>query len=229
MRIVSVIQGRRASLRSGLAPGFYIPRLWRYEPARMDRMQCPRCKSERIQRDYDDAVFFLRMVGMHKLLCNNCGLVFKAFDPKGTHRRAPTETDKPARNRRRAPRFRVHLPAAISLIDSKVQVGKASYSAPSRGHCETISKFGMSLSLVGTRFPEAELSQMGRMLFVRIDLPDGPIEAVAIIVSSNRTGEGARRKWQLGAKTHQMSDVDLERLAAYLEKRATGEPVVISE
>src|SRR6185436_7316399 len=113
----------------------------------MDRMQCPRCKSERIQRDYDDAVFFLRMVGMHKLLCNNCGLVFKAFDPKGTtQRRAPADKAKPARNRRRAPRFHAHLPAAISLIDSKVQVGKASYSAPSRGHCEKIGKLGMRLS-----------------------------------------------------------------------------------
>jgi len=195
----------------------------------MDRMQCPRCKSERIQRDYDDAVFFLRMVGMHKLLCNNCGLVFKAFDPKGTHRRAPADTGKQARNRRRAPRYYVHLPTAISLIDSKVQVGKASYSAPSRGHCETLSKFGMGLSLVGTRFPEAELSQIGRMLFVRLDMPDGPIEAVVTIVSSDRAGEGVRRKWQLGAKIHQMSDPDRERLAAYLEKRASGEPVVISE
>src|SRR5215510_6941604 len=195
----------------------------------MDRMQCPRCKSERIQRDYDDAVFFLRVVGMHKLLCNNCGLVFKAFDPKGTHRRRPSDKNKPARNRRRAPRFNVHLPSAISLIDSNVQAGKASYSAPSRGHCETISKFGMSLSLVGTKFSEAELSQIGRMLFVKIDLPDGPIEAVVTIVSSDRAGEGAKRKWQLGVKIFQMSDPDRERLATYLEKRASGEPVVISE
>ena len=195
----------------------------------MDRMQCPRCKSERIQRDYDDAVFFLRVVGMHKLLCNNCGLVFKAFDPKGTHRRRPTDQDKPARNRRRAPRFHAHLPTAISLIDSNVQVGKASYSAPSRGHCETIGKFGMSLSLAGTRFPEAELSQIGRMLFVKIDLPDGPIEAVVMIVGSDRAGDGAKRKWQLGVKIHQMSDPDRELLASYLEKRGAGEPVAIYE
>ena len=192
-------------------------------------MQCPRCKSERIQRDYDDAVFFLRVVGMHKLLCNNCGLVFKAFDPKGTHLRKPVNKDKPARNRRRAPRFSTHLPTAISLIDSKVQVGKASYSAPSRGHCETIGKFGMSLSLVGTRFPEAELSRIGRMLFVKIDLPDGAIEAVVTIVNSNRTGEGAKRKWQLGVKIHQMPDGDRERLTSYLEKRGASEPVAIYE
>ena len=192
-------------------------------------MQCPRCKSERIQRDYDDAVFFLRVVGMHKLLCNNCGLVFKAFDPKGTHRRRPADADKPARNRRRAPRFYAHLPAAISLIDSKIQVGKASYSTPSRGHCETISKFGMSLSLAGTRFGETELSQIGRMLFVKLDLQDGAVEGVVTIVSCDRTGEGAKRKWQLGVKIHQMSDADRERLASYLEKRGAGEPIAIYE
>jgi len=195
----------------------------------MDRMQCPRCKSERIQRDYDDAVFFLRIVGMHKLLCNNCGLVFKAFDPKGTQKRTPTQKQKTARNRRRAPRFYAHLPSAISLIDSKVQVGMASYSAPSRGHCETISQFGMSFSLAGTRFSEAELSKIGQMLFVRIDLPEGPIETVVTIVSTNRTGEGAKRKWQLGVKIHQISDTDRERLAAYLEKRAQGEPLTLSD
>lgn len=193
-------------------------------------MQCPRCKSERIQRDYDDAVFFLRMVGMQKLLCNNCGLVFKAFDPLGTQKRAPSEKEKQrqVRNRRRGPRFYAHLPAAISLIDEK-DGGKASYSQPSRGQCETISKFGMRLSLVGTRFTETELSQLGRLLFVRIDLPEGPIEAVVTIVSSERGGEGARRRWTLGVKIHQMSDADRERLTSYLEKRARDEPLVISD
>jgi predicted Zn-ribbon and HTH transcriptional regulator len=189
-------------------------------------MQCPRCKSERIQRDYDDAVFFLRMVGMHKLLCNNCGLVFKAFDPLGTQKRAPSEKQKQVRNRRRGPRFYAHLPTAISLIDGKA--GKVSYSQPSRGHCETISKFGMELSLVGTRFTEAELSLRG-LLFVRVDLPEGPIEAVVTIVSSKRAGEAARKRWMLGVRIQQMSDADHERLASYLEKRAQDEPVFISE
>lgn len=192
-------------------------------------MRCPRCRSERIQRDYDDAVFFLRMFGMHKLLCNNCGLVFKAFDPLGTQKREPSEKQRQVRNRRRGARFYAHLPSAISLIDGGTQPGKVSYSAPSRGHCETVSKFGMRLSLVGTRFGETELSRIGRLLFVRVDLPDGPIEAVVTIVSSERAGEDAKKKWLLGVNIHQMADEDRERLAAYLEKRAKGEPVVISE
>ena len=195
-------------------------------------MQCPRCKSERIQRDYDDAVFLLRMVGMQKLLCNNCGLVFKAFDPLGTQKRAPSEKEKQkkGRNRRRGPRFYAHLPAAISLIDQKAKGGeKASYSQPSRGQCETISKFGMQLSLVGTRFTEADLSQPGRLLFVRVDLPEGPIEAVVTIVSSERGGEANKKRWTLGVKIQQMSDADRERLTSYLEKRAKDEPVVLSD
>ena len=192
-------------------------------------MECPRCKSERIQRDYDDAVFFIRMFGLHKLLCNNCGLVFKGFDPLRTHQREPSEKKKQARNRRRAPRYYAHLPSAISLIDGNVQTGKASYSQPSRGHCETISKFGMRLSLVGSRFSETDLSRIGQLLFVRVDLPDGSIEAVVAIVSCARAGEDAKKKWVLGANIHQMSDADRERLALYLDKRAVEQPVIISE
>jgi hypothetical protein len=191
-------------------------------------MQCPRCKSERIQRDYDDAVFFLRAFGLHKLLCNNCGLVFKGFDPLGTHPREPTEREKQARNRRRGPRYYAHLPSAISPITGEIQVGKVAYAQPSRGHCETISKLGMSLSLVGTRFAESDLSR-GRMLFVRVDLPDGPIEAVVTVVTAERTGEEAKKKWILGVKIHQIGDPDKERLAAYLEKRYKEAPVIVSE
>ena len=192
-------------------------------------MQCPRCKSERIQRDYDDAVFFLRALGLHKLLCNNCGLVFKGFDPLAKHQREPSEKPKQVRNRRRGPRYYAHLPSAISLIDGEVKVGKASYSQPSRGHCETISSFGMRLSLVGTRFSEADLSRKGGLLFVRVDLPEGPIEAVVKIVTAERTGEEGKKRWLLGANIHQMSDDDRERLNAYLEKRRKGEPLIISE
>jgi hypothetical protein len=192
-------------------------------------VHCPRCESERIQRDYDDAIVLLRMVGLHKLLCNNCGLVFKGFDPLGTRERVPSDNKKQIRNRRRGPRYDGHLPTAISLIDGKVQIGKVSYSQPSRGHCEKISKFGMSLSLVGARFPDGELSRIGRLLFVRVDLPEGAIEAVVTVVTSDRAAVDGKKKWILGVTVHQMSDADSERLAGYLEKRAQEEPLVISD
>lgn len=192
-------------------------------------MRCPRCESERIQRDYDDAVVVLRLIGLQKLLCNNCGLVFKGFDPLRTARRVASE-EKPGRvNRRRGARYNVHLPAAISLIDDKVQVGKVTYSEPSRGHCETIGKFGMSLSLVGARFTEVDLSRIGRLFFVRIDLPDGPIEAVVALVTHDRAGEERRKKWSLGVRIHQMSDDDTALLDTYLKTRAESGPIVLTE
>ena len=171
----------------------------------------------------------LRMVGMHKLLCNNCGLVFKGFDPLGARQRAPSEDAKPDANCRRAPRFYAHLPAAISLIEDGTRDGKVTYSQPSRGHCEAISKFGMRLALVGTRFPEAELSRSGRLLFIRIDLPEGPAEAVVAIVTSDRAGDEGKKKWVLGVKIHQISDADRQRLTNYLDKRAKGEPLILPD
>lgn len=187
-------------------------------------MQCPRCQSQRIQRDYDDSIIFLRAVGMHKLLCNQCGLVFKGFDPKGKLQRAPApkrmQDGTPIRNRRRGPRFVAHLPVAISLIEGGAQPGKVSYSSPSRGHCDSISERGMLLSFVGTRFSENELSRIGRLLFVRLELPEAPIEVVVSIVTHKRTGEGQTKKWLLGVKVHQISEADAEVLGAYVEKRA---------
>ena len=194
-----------------------------------NKMRCPRCKSPRIQRDYDDANIVLRLVRLHKLLCNNCGLVFKAFDTRGKLSRAPSKYTNPVLNRRRGPRYGAHLPAVISLIEGNAQEGKASYSQPSRGHCETISKFGMGLSLVGTRFPEKELSRAGRLLFVRVDLPEEAIEAVVKIVTHDRVGSERKRKWYLGTSFHQISDTDTARLTAYLQKRAQAEPRVISD
>ena len=183
-------------------------------------MQCPRCESVRIQRDYDDALIVLRMVGLQKLLCNNCGLVFKGFDPLGKQRRAPSKKEVQIRNKRRAPRYYVHLPAAISLIEDNVKFGKASYSQASRGHCDTISKYGMAISLVGTRFSERDLSKIGRLMFVAVALPGGPIEAVVSIANHSRTGEETKRKWVLGVKIVQIADEDSNRLNAFLEERA---------
>jgi len=176
-------------------------------------------------------VFFICLFGLHKLLCNNCGLVFKGFDPLRTNKRELPDKQKQVGNpnRRRGPRFNAHLPTAISLIDGNAQGGKASYSQPSRGQCETISRFGMRLSLVGTRFSESDLSRTGQLLLVRVDLPEGPVEAVLAIVSCERVGEDGKKRWVLGANIQQMSDADRERLSEYLQKRAKDKPVIISE
>jgi hypothetical protein len=192
-------------------------------------MQCPRCDSRRIQRDYDNASALVRLAGVRKLLCNNCGHVFHGFDPLGKLRRTPAKRDKQYPNRRLSPRYTAHLPTEISLIEETSTKGKVTYSKPSKGHCESINKFGMGLSLVGSRFPEAELTRVGRLLFVRIHLPETTLEAVVSILNHRRVGENKKGKYFLGVKIHQISEVDKENLTAYLEERAQHQPLIVSE
>jgi hypothetical protein len=87
----------------------------------------------------------------------------------------------------------------------------------------------MGLSLVGTHFSEEELSRVGRLLLVRLDLPDGAIEVVVTIVTCDRIFAGPKSKWFLRVKLLQISEADTTRLTAYLEKRAQAEPLLILE
>ena len=187
------------------------------------------CKSQRIQRAYEDAAFVMRLVGTRRVLCNGCGHVFSAFDPLARTKRAPIEEARKESERRRGPRFRAHLPAAISLIENSRNGGRAAYSQPSRGHCEVIGKFGMGISLIGTKFPEQELSSKGTMLFIRIELPIGPVEAVVSIKNHIRVGEERKRRWFLGVEIYQMSLVDQERLGEYLSQRRANDQYVVWE
>ena len=192
-------------------------------------MRCPRCKSERVQRDYDEAFAIAHLAGMRKLLCNQCGNVFTRFDPLSKVRRAPTKRDAQFAKRRINPRYTVHLPSEISLIEGREKTGTVTYSPPSKGHCESISKLGMGLSLVGSKFTEGDLTLIGRLLFIRIRLPETMLEAVVSIVNHRRIGENQKRKYMLGVKIHQMSDLDKEKLTAYLEDRAAHQPLIVSE
>jgi len=187
-------------------------------------MWCPRCKSSRIQRGYDDSLIVLRMAGLHELLCNNCGLEFKGFDPLRKLKRTPVKRTESGPNQRRFPRYKVHLPAAICLVERDPLTWDVAYTQRSRGHCETISQIGLALSFVGSRFAEDQLTRPGCSLFVTVTLPVGAISAVVSIVYWNRLGSKGKSGWLVGTTISQTSDADAARLAAYIKKRAQTEP-----
>lgn len=180
-------------------------------------MWCPRCKSTRLQRGYNDATIVLQVAGFRELLCNNCGLEFKGFDPFRRLPRTPARHKETNGKQRRFPRYKVHLPANISLVERNPLTWDVSYTKGSRGHCDMISQGGMALSFVGTRLAESELKRPGCQLFATVDLPGSVIAAVLSTVTCDR--QGAMGKWLVGAKITQMSDVDATRLACYLAKR----------
>src|SRR5215471_19194862 len=109
-------------------------------------MWCPRCKSTRLQRAYNNASIVLQMAGLHALLCNNCGLEFKGFDPLRRLKRAPARQTELRKTDRRFPRYKVHLPATISLVERNPVTWEVAYSEAAHGHCETLSQGGMALA-----------------------------------------------------------------------------------
>jgi len=188
-------------------------------------MQCSRCKSERIQRDFDEASAFLRLAGMRKLLCNDCGNIFLGFDPMGKVRRTAAKRDPRQANRRRSPRFKTHLPTSICLAEKGATEYNFAFSPPSQGHCEAINEHGMGLSLVGSKFTEADLTRKGRFLMVRIRLPETTVEAIVSVLNHRRFLENKGKKWFLGVQIHQMSDTDKANLNSYLKKREMKDPL----
>jgi len=80
---------------------------------------------------------------------------------------------------------------------------------------------------MGSRFAEAELSRVGRLLLVRIDLPAVRIEAVVSNRNHYRVSEN--KKWILGVKIEQIADTEKTKLISYLEQRATEQPIVITD
>ena len=190
-------------------------------------MWCPRCKSSRVQRGYNDSSLVLQMAGLHELLCNNCGLEFKGFDPLRRIKRTPARQKENINNHRRFPRYRVHLPATIALVLRNPLTWEVSYSDASRGHCQTISQGGMALAFVGSRFSEEQLTRPGCPLYVTLNLPGSVIAAVVSSITCQQIGVRGQAKWLAGTKITQMSDSDAARLAQYLEKRAVAEPVLV--
>jgi len=188
-------------------------------------MNCPKCHSQQIEGD--GAFALARLAGVRKLRCKSCGHSFRSFDPLG--KLGQTKSPKQYAHRRLSPRYAVHLPTEISLIDTTSSPGKATYSAPSRGHCESINRFGMGLSLVGSRFPEEQLKRVGELLFIRVKLPETTLEAVVSIVNHRRVGEDQKRKWFLGVKIHQISEANKSNLTAYLDERAQAQPLLVSD
>jgi hypothetical protein len=187
-------------------------------------MECPRCKSPRIQRGFKDTFILYRLAGQHELLCNNCGLEFRGSAVADKVKRSPSTDSESPNNRRRAPRYKAHLPAIINLVEKDRKTDKLIFSKVSRGHCETISKFGVALSFLGSRFEEADLAHIGRLLFVTITLPSGPIEAVVTTIIHDRVQkEGAKASWLVVANITQMNEADTARLTSYLDKRTEGE------
>jgi hypothetical protein len=145
-------------------------------------------------------------------------LEFKGFDPMRRLPRRPVQRVRYEANQRRFPRYNVHFPATISLVERNVLTWDVGYTQRSHGHCETISQIGLAFSFVGSRIPEDQLVRPGCNLFVTVSLPGAEIEAVVTIVYWQRAIKG--KGWFVGTTISQMSERDTGSLAEFIKKRS---------
>ncbi len=118
------------------------------------------------------------------------------------------------------PGYPAHLPATVHLAEKNPDTGKVSYTQRSRGHCESISKLGMTLTFIGTRFAEEGLARIGRLPFVTVDL------VVSVVTYHRPGGERGKGGWVVGVSICNISENDTDRLSTYLETRAEREPLL---
>ena len=187
--------------------------------------RCPRCRSSRIQRGYDEPPLLLRLFGYYGLFCNNCNLEFKGFAVPGTLKRLPSTKAEFPDNKRRALRRSARLPLSASVMEVEAVSGGLRYSPELTGHTRVINQFGMAIILPTVRIQNYNFADTNRRLLVKLHLPTGAIHIhVNPVHSEKLTGTGANAGWLIGARITKISDGDRERLVRFVDSLDKEKP-----
>jgi hypothetical protein len=180
--------------------------------------RCPRCHSSRIQHGFNDESALLRLLFVRELLCNNCNLEFKGFALPGTLNRKPSVKEEPGVNRRRAQRFKINLPAHVSLTEVERASSGVRYSQEIKGQTREISKMGLSVVLHEDDGLVQRLDGSGRRLRIRLVLPAGPIYLhIAPVYREPLDERRPQSGWVIAGPFAKMDQSDRALLAAYLD------------
>jgi len=183
----------------------------------MFKQHCPRCQSLRLQLGFKDSPLALRAVGIQELLCNNCNLEFRGVVLFGRLERARDTHEECIINRRRAPRFQVNIPVAVAAVIKDTIYSGVKYSPVLLGHTRDLSSIGAGLILPGCRVGEHDLTAPGQGLWLKFQLPAGPVVARAAYVRHEKLPGG---RWLIAAHIRKIEEKDAARLQDYLKTLA---------
>ena len=185
--------------------------------------RCPRCRSSRIQRGYDEPPLLLRLFGYYDLFCNNCNLEFKGFAVPGALKRLPSDKEEFPSNKRRAPRRSARLPVSVSVMEVEAISGGLRYSPELTGHTRVLNQFGMAIILPTIQVQNYNFADTNRRLLLKLHLPSGAMHLHVNPVNSQQlTGTGANAGWLIGVRITKISDDDRKRLIQFLESHDKG-------
>jgi hypothetical protein len=120
-------------------------------------------------------------------------------------------------NRRRDRRVRTRLKFTLSLSDPKVSSNGARRLPALDGYTLDISTTGIALIVPAIRIGEHYLAGSERKLFVRLELPTGPVEMKVATVRYEGLEDDSG--YLIGARILEMTDVDRANFKKYVAKQ----------
>lgn len=127
-------------------------------------------------------------------------------------------------NRRRCKRVRTRLTFTLSLSDPKVSPNGARRLPALNGHTLDISTTGIALIVPAIRIGEHYLAGAERKLYVKLELPTGPIDMKVATVRYEGLEDDSG--YLIGARIVEMNDADRSNYEKHVTKVIKHEQVV---
>jgi len=128
-------------------------------------------------------------------------------------------------NRRRHKRVRARLVVRISLSDPRVKPNGSRRLPTVDGHTLDISTTGLALVVPAIRIGEHYLAGADRKLYVKLQLPTGPVEMkVSTVRYESLEESGDESGYLIGARISEMSDQDRASYVAHVARLLKGQP-----
>lgn len=122
-------------------------------------------------------------------------------------------------NRRRHKRVHARLNFTISLSDPRVNSNGTRRLPTLDGHTLDISSTGLALIVPAIRIGEHYLAGADRKLYVKLDLPTGPVEIKVVTVRYESLDESREESgYLIGARIAEMSDEDRTAYNSHIAK-----------
>ena len=124
-------------------------------------------------------------------------------------------------NRRRSRRVRARLSFTLSLSDPKTNTNGSRRLPSLNGHTLDVSPTGLALIVPAIRIGEHYLAGSDRKLYIKLELPSGPIElkVVAVRYESLEDESG----YLIGARIVELSNPDRASFEKYVAKGVSQE------
>src|SRR5690349_4394975 len=121
-------------------------------------------------------------------------------------------------NRRHSKRVRTRLTFTLGLSDPRVSTNGSRRLPTLDGYTLDISSTGLALIVPAIRIGEHYLAGADRKLFIKLELPSGPIEMKVATVRYGSLEESEETGYLIGARISEMSDADRAAYNAYIKR-----------